>query len=69
MPLGREYRQTLSWVQPPEQTPFPSCTEIHFSYLLQLFQALRNVEGYVDQRSVGLILQNKSKWRAQPLLD
>lgn len=39
------------------------------AYLLQLFQALRNVESYVDQCSVGLILQNKSTHRVQTLLE
>lgn len=39
----------------------PTCREIQFSYLLQLFQALRNVEGHIDQCSVSLILQNKNR--------
>lgn len=43
----------------PQNSLFPTCTEIQFSYLLQLFQALRNVQGHIDQCSVSLILQNK----------
>lgn len=44
----------------PQNNP-QNCTEIQFSYLLQLFQALRNVEGHIDQCSVSLILQNKNR--------